>query len=66
MDEEIFRGGIFNDDGSRIDPNLVPIPPLCLSCSSYGLGGEEEILCTLNRADQAGETDFECGAYQEK
>lgn len=66
MDGEIFRGGIFNDDGSRIDPDLVPTPPLCLSCRSYGMGGEEDILCTLNRADQADETDFKCGAYRKK
>jgi hypothetical protein len=58
--------GYFNDDGTEINPDLVPKPGLCLTCKKENAGGKEEILCTLNRNDQKGEAHFECGAYEPK
>lgn len=58
--------GFFNDDGTEINPDLVPKPGLCLSCKKEHAGGKEGILCTLNRNDQKGEAHFECGAYEPK
>jgi hypothetical protein len=60
--------GIFRDDGTRIDPNLIPKPSLCLTCKNDDTQDpEENILCLLNRADQEDEEEeFECGAYEKK
>ena len=63
--DDIFEdGGFFNDDGTEIDVSKVPIPLLCLSCVSFGMRGEEYVLCTLNRAGQQHEKVFRCGAYR--
>lgn len=60
-----FVGGLFNDDGSRIDPLKVPIPELCLRCKRYlSDDWEDDILCTLNRNDQKDSEDFKCGAFE--
>lgn len=64
MDENIPK--FFFDDGTEINPDLIPKPSLCISCRKDGLSGEEEILCILNRMDQMGEEEFECGAYEKK
>jgi hypothetical protein len=56
--------GYFDDDGTEINPELVPKPGLCLTCKKDNAGGKEEILCTLTRNDQKNEKDFECGAYE--
>jgi len=53
----------FNDDGTEINPDLISKPYLCVSCKKDGLGGEEEILCNLTRADQQGQAEFFCDAY---
>ena len=58
--------GIYDDDGNKINPDLIPKPSLCVSCRKDGMPGEEEILCALNRADQQNEEDFECGAFEPK
>lgn len=58
--------GYFNDDGTEINPDLVPKPGLCLTCKKDNAGGKEEILCTLTRNDQTGGKVFECGAYEPK
>ena len=58
--------GFYRDDGSRIDPELVPKPVLCETCRRDGLNKEEEILCILNRSDQEGEPSFNCAAYESK
>ncbi|MBD3242577.1 MAG: hypothetical protein GF331_18450 [Chitinivibrionales bacterium] len=64
--DDLSQGwGLFNDDGTRIDPDLVPIPPRCLTCRKHGKGGEFDVLCTLNRADQADDDgEFKCGEYE--
>ena len=64
MCDEIY--GLFNDDGTKINPETVPKPSLCLTCKSDNVAGEEEILCLLNRNDQKDKGDFKCGAYQPK
>ncbi len=58
--------GYFNDDGTELNPDLVPKPGLCLTCKKDNAGGKEEILCTLNRNDQRDEKNFECDAYEPK
>ena len=52
------------NDGTEVNPDLIPKPNLCISCRKDGLLGKEEILCNLTRADQQGEKEFECGAYR--
>lgn len=55
--------GFYNDNGEEINPDLHPKPQLCLSCKKND-DPNEEILCTLNRLDQLGESDFSCFAFQ--
>jgi len=62
-DDEI--SGCYNDDGTKINPELIVKPSLCLSCRHED-DLSQEMLCTLNRMDQQGEADFKCGAYERK
>ena len=55
----------YNDDGTEVNPDLIPKPDLCISCRKDGLSNEE-ILCSLNRMDQQGEEEFKCYAYEPK
>lgn len=57
--------GFFNDDGTPVNPDLMPKPGLCVSCR-YDDDPKQENLCVLNRMDQRGEVDFKCGAYEKK
>jgi hypothetical protein len=60
-----FVGGFFNDDGTPIDPDSVPIPGLCIICKKYmDDDPEENFLCMLNRNDQRNDSDFGCGAFE--
>ena len=54
--------GFFDDDGNQLNPNLHPLPSLCLSCQKKD-DPNEEILCTLTRLDQIGE-EFKCFSYK--
>ena len=56
----------FDDDGTEINPDLIPKPDLCIICKKDGLAGKEEVLCNLTRADQQGEDEFHCEAYEAK
>ena len=56
----------FDDDGTEINPDLGPKPALCVSCKKDRQTGEEEILCNLTRADQQGDGEFRCEAYEPK
>ena len=56
----------FDDEGNEINPNLISKPDLCITCKKNGLSGEEEILCNLTRADQQGQDEFVCDAYEPK
>jgi hypothetical protein len=54
----------FDEDGTEINPDLIAKPGLCISCKKDGESGEEEVLCSLTRADQQGEEEFICEAYE--
>lgn len=57
--------GIFDDDGYEINQKNIKMQPLCLTCIKYYSDDlEEEMLCNLNRHDQADEKEFKCGAYE--
>lgn len=65
--DDFFEGGRYwNDDGTEIDMDSVPIPLLCLSCMKFGMRGEENVLCNLTRADQQHEKIFRCAEYRLK
>lgn len=55
--------GYYNDDGSEYNPDLVPLPSLCMSCKKKD-DPKEEMLCNLTRMDQLGEPKFICFAYE--
>ncbi|MFC1761784.1 hypothetical protein ACFL6U_06860 [Planctomycetota bacterium] len=56
----------YDDDGTEINADLIPKPDLCITCAKDGVSGKEEMLCTLTRADQQGEPEFYCDAYEPK
>ncbi len=62
-DDEI--SGYYDDDGEKLNPNLISKPDLCTTCRKDE-NENEEILCNLNRLDQAGEKKFICYAYESK
>lgn len=55
--------GYYNDDGSAYNPNLFPLPNLCVSCKKKD-DPNEEMFCNLTRMDQFGESEFRCFAYE--
>ena len=55
----------YRDDGTEINPELVPKPSLCVTCKKDD-NPEEEILCILTKADQQDEVEFICYAYERK
>ncbi len=57
--------GFFNDDGTPYNPDLHPIPNLCLTCKKKD-DPNEEMICNLTRMDQQGEKEFKCFAYEKK
>lgn len=63
MNEEEING-LYDDNGNKINPDLlVRKPGLCLLCKKDEVGDKiENMLCVLNRFDQQGKDDFECGA----
>ncbi|OQX87075.1 hypothetical protein B6D60_04780 [candidate division KSB1 bacterium 4484_87] len=64
-DDEI--SGFYLDDGTKIDPNLLTKPSLCVSCQlNDSTDPEDEVLCTLTRIDQRNEEEFRCDAYKPK
>lgn len=57
--------GFYDDDGTKIDPDSVPVPSLCVICKSHQVDDwEENLLCLMNRNDQRNEKDFKCGAFE--
>jgi hypothetical protein len=58
--------GIFDDDGYEINPDSIKKPSLCLVClKNIDPDWEEELLCNLNRNDQADEKkEFKCGEFE--
>lgn len=66
-EDSIFEGGgFFNDDGTEVDVDQIPIPLMCLSCMKFGMRGEDYVLCTLNRIDQKDDKIFRCAQYRLK
>ena len=57
--------GYYDDDGTKYDPDLYPLPTLCMSCIKKD-DPNEEMLCNLTRIDQLGEINFKCFAYKQK
>ena len=64
MNEEP-KSGFFRDDGTEINPDLIAKPSLCVSCRKDD-DTDQEILCTLTRADQEDEKAFQCEAFEPK
>lgn len=65
MDGEFL--GYFDDDGTEINPDLIPKPSLCLVCKkNEAHDWEEEMLCNLNRMDQRNDEEFRCFAFEQK
>lgn len=61
--EEI--NGFYDDDGTKIDPESVPFPGLCVICKSHQVEDwDENLLCLMNRFDQRNSDDFKCGAFE--
>ncbi len=60
-----FSGGLFDDDGTPINLESIPVPGLCVICKHYQEDdAEENLLCQLNRYDQQNSPDFQCGAFE--
>lgn len=57
--------GFYRDDGTPVNPDLIPKPGLCLTCRHDEDPGQH-IPCTLNSMDQQKEDDFICEAYEER
>ena len=57
--------GIFDDDGYEIRRNTIKMQPLCLTCIKNDSDDwEDDVLCNLNRNEQANAKEFKCGAYE--
>lgn len=59
------KSGFFRDDGTEINPDMIVKPSLCVSCRKDD-DADEEILCTLTRADQEEGKEFQCFAFEAK
>jgi hypothetical protein len=54
----------FDDDGTEFNPDLVPVPDLCVSCTKNEIhDGKEEMLCNVVRLGGQKEKVFLCFAY---
>jgi len=63
-DDEL--SGYFEEEGNRLNPDLIPKPGLCLLCVKDD-DLDDMIECNLIRLDQAEKKDdFECAAFREK
>jgi hypothetical protein len=59
--------GFYDDDGNKINPELVKKPGLCLLCKKNDEDDSmENILCMITRHDQRNEEEFVCGAFERK
>lgn len=57
--------GMFDDEGYEINPDSIKKPSLCLVClKNIDPNWEEDLLCNLNRNDQADDNEFKCGAFE--
>lgn len=53
----------FDDDGTELNPDLMPKPDICSICKKQD-DQKEDILCALNRLDQRNENEFKCFAFE--
>lgn len=60
-----FEGGIYNDDGTKVNEDLIPVPNLCVICKKHETDNfMENILCKLNRNDQRNDLEnFQCHSF---
>jgi len=57
--------GMFNDDGYEIRRETIKMQPLCLTCIKNNSDDwEDDLLCNMNRSDQADEMEFKCYAFE--
>ena len=57
--------GMFGDDGYEIRRDTIKMQPLCSTCVKNNSDDwEDDILCNLNRNEQANKKEFICGAYE--
>jgi len=57
--------GFFDDDGTPINPEEVPLPNLCVICKSHiSEDQKENLLCLMTRHDQRDSDDFKCDAFE--
>jgi hypothetical protein len=59
----MWGGQFIRDDGTKINPDLIAKPSLCVSCRKDERP-DQYVLCVLTRADQQGEREFECDAFE--
>ena len=57
--------GFFRDNGTKIDPDLIIKPGLCMSCRRDN-DPDEKVLCILTQADQEDEPEFRCAGFWPK
>ena len=63
-DDEL--SGYFDDDGNKLNPELITKPGLCLLCANDE-NPHELVLCNLNRLDQVDELEeFRCHSFKPK
>jgi hypothetical protein len=59
--------GFYDDNGNKINTDLVKKAGLCLLCKKEDIDDPmEHMLCTMNRNDQRYEDEFKCGAFEKK
>jgi len=57
--------GIFDDEGYEINPNLIKMPSLCMTCLKHShYDPKDDILCDLTRHDQNNSDNFVCHGYE--
>jgi hypothetical protein len=59
--------GLYDDDGTKINTDLIKKPGLCLLCKRDEIDDPmEHILCAMHRHDQRYEEEFKCGVFDKK
>ncbi len=57
--------GLYGDDRTKIAPEPVPVPGLCLFCKNYQADNwEENLFCMGTRYDQRNDKSFGCGTFE--
>jgi hypothetical protein len=63
MEKEI--NGLYDGNGNKINPLLLPVPGLCTICKSYDADDwEENLVCNMNRFDQRNSGNFKCDVFE--